>query len=132
MKSEISTTITKTKINILLIEDDEDLRDSLSLYFQTRGNINLIKLENAESAFELIKQNHFDVIICDFRLPGLNGIDFFKQISFNESSIKILISAYANDDIVEDVRKIGINSLIKKPFTGEQIELSIFKYFNKI
>jgi len=132
MKSEISTTIIKSKINILLIEDDEDLRDSLSLYFQTRGNINLIKLENAESAVELIKQNDFDVIICDFRLPGLNGIDFFKQISFNEKSIKILISAYANDDIIEDIRKIGINSLIKKPFSGEQIELSIFKYFNKI
>jgi DNA-binding NtrC family response regulator len=119
------------KLNLLLIEDDEWIRDSLRLFFESEG-CNIITLETAEEGLNLIKNKYFDVIITDFRLPGIDGIEFVERLSSKQTdSIKILITAYGDKSVRSRASNAGIQEVIAKPFNSEVIEKSLRRLINK-
>ena len=110
---------TLRKMRILLIDDDEWIRDSLRLYFETEG-CQLIALETAEEGLAALRQDSYDIIIVDYKLPGQDGIEFLKHIrNAHSDTIKILITAYKSEPVVSEAKKLGIQGLIEKPFTSE-------------
>lgn len=107
------------KMRILLIDDDEWIRDSLRLFFETEG-CQLIALETAEEGLAALRQDSYDIIIVDYMLPGQDGIEFLKHIrNAHSDTIKILITAYKSEPVVSEAKKLGIQGLIEKPFTSE-------------
>ncbi len=123
---------TKLKdMKLLLIDDDEWIRDSLSLYFEGKGCC-LLPLETAEEGVGELEKQAYDIIIADYRLPGMDGLEFFKRIRKSHSNaIKILISAYGSDEVVSEAIRIGIHDFIEKPFTAENIEESLSQLIEK-
>ena len=118
-------------LHLLLIDDDEWIRDSMRLFFESEG-CDLVTLETAEQALELVKQEPFDIIISDFRLPGIDGIEFFKRTSqLNKSSLKILITAYMSKKVASDAKKAGVDDLIEKPFKPKTIEKSLSRLLSR-
>ncbi|MBW2116072.1 MAG: response regulator [Deltaproteobacteria bacterium] len=114
-------------MKILLIDDDEWIRDSLSIYFEARG-CSLKVLETAEEAMKTLKKQDYDyeIIITDYRLPGMDGLEFLKRIQDSHpNAMKILITAYSSEDVVSKAIRIGINDFIDKPFTTKTIEDSL-------
>ena len=82
----------------LLIDDDDLIRDSLGIVFNANSQ-QFIAVESAEKGLDLIEKKKIDVIICDYRLPGMNGFEFFKRVSkFLPNVVKILITAYGDDE----------------------------------
>ncbi len=118
-------------LKILLIDDDEWIRDSLSLFFEAEG-CHLLALETAEKGMEALKRESYEIIIADYRLPGMDGLEFFKQIQeTNQDTMKILITAYRNEEVVSKGTRIGIQDFIEKPFTSEEIETSLSRWIKK-
>ncbi len=116
------------KMKLLLVDDDEWIRDSMRLFFQSEG-CDLVTLETAEEALEMIEKQPFDIIIADFRLPGMDGIELFKRIPGpSRRAMKILITAYLNKEIESSARQVGIHDLIEKPIKAEAIEESLSKF----
>jgi len=110
------------EMKILLVDDDEWIRDSMSLFFEAEG-CHLTALETAEEGLEALQKQDFDIIITDYRLPGMDGLDFLKRIYDPLShSIKILITAYGNHEVVAEASKLGVQDFIEKPFTSDIIE----------
>jgi DNA-binding NtrC family response regulator len=110
------------KMKILLIDDDEWIRDSLTLFFESE-QCQLKALETAEEGLNALRHQRYDIIISDYWLPGMNGLDFFKCIkNSNKNAIKILITAYGSPGVVDEARKAGVHSLIAKPFTSDTVE----------
>jgi len=113
------------KMKMLLIDDDEWIRDSLSIYFESRG-CNLQVLETAEEGIEALKKQDYDIIVTDYRLPGMDGLEFLKRIQDSHpQAMKILITAYRSEDVVSKAIRIGIHDFIDKPFTAKTIEDSL-------
>jgi DNA-binding NtrC family response regulator len=113
------------EMTILLIDDDQWIRDSLSLFFEGEG-CHLQALETAEEGIELLKRQACDIIIADYRLPGMDGLDFFKRIQESyPNALKILITAYRSDEVISEAKRIGIQDFIEKPFTSQTIEDSL-------
>jgi len=122
---------TLRKMKILVLDDDEWIRDSLSLFFENEG-CRLFALETAEEAEALLAREHFDIIITDYRLPGMDGLEFLKHIQ--ESSpcaIKILITAYSTEDVISKAKNLGVVDFINKPFTSDTIEESLSRLLVK-
>lgn len=112
-------------MNILLIDDDEWIRDSLKLFFEAEG-CHILALETAEEGLEALHCQDYDIIITDYKLPGMDGVEFFKQIqNSHPDTIKILITAYKNEAVVNEAKEAGVQHLIAKPFTSETIEASL-------
>ncbi|SPD73446.1 Response regulator receiver protein [uncultured Desulfobacterium sp.] len=110
------------KMRILLIDDDEWIRDSLMLFFESE-QCKLTALETAEEGLDALREQKFDIIITDYWLPGMNGLDFFRRIKMSyKDAIKILITAYGSAGVFEEARKAGVHSLIAKPFTSDTVE----------
>jgi DNA-binding NtrC family response regulator len=119
------------KMKMLLIDDDEWIRDSLSIYFESRG-CHLKVLETAEEGLKALKIQDYDIIVTDYRLPGMDGLEFLKRIKDSHpQAMKILITAYRSEDVVSEAIRIGIHDFIDKPFTAKTIEDSLSRLLQK-
>jgi len=115
-------------MNILLIDDDEWIRDSMRLFFEGEG-CRLETFETAEEAIEKSKINKYDIIFIDFRLPGMDGLSFLSQIGkFQEKALKILITAYGREAF-DKAKQLKIHDIISKPFTSDDILKSLNRFF---
>ena len=120
------------KMKILLIDDDEWIRDSLALFMEAEG-CHLKTCESAEEALEALNQQAYDIIIADYRLPGMNGLEFLKKAaSFCPRVIRILITAYSSEGIASEASRVGIQDFIEKPFTTQTIEASLSRLIEKL
>lgn len=105
------------KLKTLLVDDDEFIRDSLKIAFATKG-FSMRVAETAEKGLQAIKEEQFDIIICDFRLPGINGLDFIKQAAVTHTdAVKILMIAYRDERVVSAAVRMGVTEFIEKPFS---------------
>lgn len=113
----LDTSYKLKSLSTLLIDDDPFVRNSMELAFAQKG-YPLRIAKSAEEGLHAVRQEAFDVIVSDYRLPGMNGIDFFRQIvSRTPRTIKVLISAGGNHDEIAAAYSIGINDYLSKPFT---------------
>jgi len=113
------------QMKILLIDDDEWIRDSLGLYFEGEG-CHLLAVETAEEGVEALKKQDYDIVMVDYRLPGMDGLEFLKRIQKTQPhALKVLITAYKSEGVVSEALKIGVQDFIEKPFTTKTIEESL-------
>ena len=113
------------EMKILLVDDDEWIRDSLSIYFENEG-CQLQALETAEEGMESLKRQAYDIIISDYKLPGINGLEFLKFAqATHPDGIKILITAYKSEEVISEAMRIGVHDFLEKPFTTKSIETSL-------
>ena len=119
------------EMRILLIDDDEWIRDSLSLFFESEG-CHITALETAEEGVEELKRQAYNIIIVDYRLPSMNGLQFLDRIQANyPDTIRILITAYVSNEVISQAYDMGIQDFIEKPFTTKTIEISLTNIIKK-
>jgi len=112
-------------MKILIIDDDEWIRDSLRIYFEAEG-CHVVVLETAEEGLAELKSQAYDLIIVDYKLPGLDGLEFFKRtLDDHSDAMRVLITAYRTDDVISEARKLKIQGFIEKPFTSESLMASL-------
>ena len=113
------------KMKIMLVDDDEWIRDSMRMFFEAEG-CQLLTLETAEEGLTALERQHFDIIITDYRLPGMDGLVFLEQIQdLVPNALKILITAYRSPEVTFKANRVGVDDFIEKPFTSETIEGSL-------
>jgi DNA-binding NtrC family response regulator len=118
-------------MKILLIDDDEWIRDSLGLYFEGEG-CHLLAVETAEEGVDALKKQNYDIVMVDYRLPGMDGLEFLKRIQKTKTlAMKVLVTAYRNEEVVSEAANMGIHDFIEKPFTIKTIEESLSKLIEK-
>ena len=114
-------------MKMLLIDDDEWIRDSLSIFFESEGCL-IEARETAEEGLRALKEKSYDIIIVDYRLPGMDGLSFLKQIQESCSgAIKIMVTAYGNKEVISEAKRVGTQDIIEKPFSTKTIEASLNK-----
>jgi len=118
-------------MEILLVDDDEWIRHSLCLFFESEG-CHLTALETAEEGMEAIKKQAYDILVTDYRLPGMDGLEFLRHIQDTQPHIMtVLITAYKSEDVVSEAVKLGIQDFIEKPFSTKTIEESLTRLLKK-
>ncbi len=111
--------------NILLIEDDLPFGKMIQS-FLTRNNYHVTSALNGATAIQLCKDQNFDVVLCDLRLPDTNGIDLMTQIKSNNPELPfILMTGYADVSSAVSAIKKGASDYISKPFVPEEVLLII-------
>lgn len=119
------------EMKMLLIDDDEWIRDSLSLFFEGEG-CHLVAVETAEEGIEEMGKQGYDIILVDYRLPGMDGLEFLKRIKDSHPDIlTVLITAYGSEDVFLKARNIGVTGIVDKPFTIRTIEDSLSRLISK-
>jgi len=118
--------------SILLIEDDPWSRDSLATFFRIVG-CRLQSAENAMEAISAVSQTRFDLILCEYQLPGVNGLSLLKILgNIQPRAVKFLSTAYPVRKLVEESVRAGVHEVIRKPFTMETLEESLMRCFPRL
>jgi DNA-binding response OmpR family regulator len=105
---------------ILLIDDDAWIRDSMAVFFESEGS-RFLALETAEEGLTELARRDYDIVICDYRLPGMDGLSFLKRIQ-GKGGIKLLITAYGTDTLPAEARSAGVDGYLVKPLDMQAIE----------
>jgi len=115
----------------LLIDDDEWIRDSMSLFFEGEG-CDLLAVETAEEGMEKLERQEYDIIIVDYRLPGMDGLEFIERIRNSHPNVlTLLITAYGTKEILTKATHVGVQGFIDKPFTIKTLEDALSRLIKK-
>jgi len=105
-------------LKVLLVDDDRNLATTLSdgLRKALGSAISVVVCFSGSEAQALFATQPFDLVISDFNMPGMSGLELLKKIRQDhlETSL-ILITAYGTDALIEEVHQLGI-TYIAKPF----------------
>jgi CheY-like chemotaxis protein len=110
---------------ILIIEDNAYVREAFEVTLK-RTALKALVVSTAEEAMQAVQQHTFDIIICDNRLPGMDGIEFFTRAEpHTRDAVKVLTSAYGFDSLETESGPIPVDHFVLKPFSIHQLLLNL-------
>ncbi len=119
------------KSYILIVDDDNRLRNLLRQYLSQNG-FEVLDAPNAVSAEKIIQNFHVDLMILDVMMPGLNGIEFTRQLRAENELIPILmLTAMGQSQDRLNGLKSGVDDYLTKPFNPEELLIRIQNILKK-
>jgi DNA-binding NtrC family response regulator len=119
--------MTVAKPSILVVEDEPKLRRLLELQLADEG-FRPRTAETAESGLQLAGKEEFDLVLSDFKLPGMTGIDFLQALKRINSDLPVIImTAYGTVEAAVEAMKAGAADYVLKPFSLAELVLVIRK-----
>ena len=115
------------KKRLLIIDDEENLRLLLKSILEKEG-YDIMLAEDGEQGLARLQEQDFDLILCDLRMPRMDGIEFLKQTAQqNIPATIITMSAYGTMDLALETMQLGAYDYISKPFKPAEILLALKK-----
>lgn len=122
----------KTKYSILIIEDNDTMRDGMVQVIKKMGHSAQLA-ENAEDGFALFEKQKFHLVISDYKLPGMNGVDLLQKVKKKTPESEVLmITAYGTIELAVEAMQKGASDFITKPFSPEELSLKIERILQRI
>ena len=112
---------------LLIVEDDADLRESLQLVLSAEG-YEAHCAAGAEEALALIDRTSFEVVLCDLRMPGMDGMDLLPLLARRlPDATLIMMSAYGTAHLAVEALQRGAYDYLAKPFEPSEVILTLRK-----
>lgn len=109
------------KVSILIVDDEESVRDSLYSWFLEDG-FRVECAENAKKALLILESDRFDIILADMKMPGMDGLEMLRRIkAIRSDSIVIVMTAFATVDTAVKALKDGAFDYVTKPFDPDDL-----------
>jgi len=122
------------KMRILVVDDFASMRNIIKGLLNQIGFQNIEEAKDGSTALEKLKIGKFDLVICDWNMPKVPGIEVLKAVR-NDPRLKdlpfLMVTAKAKKDNVMEAVKAGVNQYIVKPFTAETLQKKIEKIFDE-
>lgn len=114
-------------LNILLVDDSEIMRAYLSKYLRNMGAENISQAEDGKKGLESVgemtaQKNKFDLILLDWTMPGMSGLEFLKKVRSNPFTKDIpvlMVTAEAKSSNIEEAMREGASGYLSKKFNYE-------------
>ncbi len=120
----------RKKGNILVVDDEKSMRDSMHMLLHQDYNVQLAK--SGKEAIEIVNQQHIDLVLLDIRLPELDGIEALKIIKGIDESIEvIMVTAVIMVKNAVHAIRLGAYDYITKPFDIEALQEQVGKALEK-
>lgn len=117
-------------MNVLVVDDFSTMRKIIKNVLKQIGIESVVEAENGKMALDLLKKEEVDLIISDWIMPEMTGIDFLKACKADENIKKIpfvMVTAEAQKGNIMEAIKSGVDNYIVKPFTPEKLQAAIEK-----
>lgn len=120
-------TTNNTPKRLLVIDDEANMRHMLSTVLK-KADYEVDTAADGSEGLQMIQGAHYDFVLCDIKMPKMNGMDFLKS-SRDEigTSTVIMMSAYGSIDTAIEAMKMGAYDYISKPFKTDEVYLTLKK-----
>ncbi len=117
-------------LKIMIVEDQQNTRNTLRHMLVEMGVHQIYEASDGDEARDLIEMDEtaVDLIICDWNMPNLPGIEFLKHLRAQENRIPFLMVTARNDvNSVMEAKEAGVTAYIRKPFSLSDLETKIIR-----
>lgn len=119
------------KGKILIVEDEKSMRDVLSILLEDEA-YNVTTASDGIEGIELIKNNIFDLVITDIKMPKADGFEVLKNVKeVSPTTLVIMITAFGTTESAIEAMKRGAYDYVHKPFKIDEIRLIVKNAFEK-
>jgi len=109
------------KARILLVDDEELVRRSLAVNLKREG-FELSSAASAEEALAILKEEPYDLLLTDYLMEGMTGIELLKLAKELNPQMKVIVfSGYEDKDSSDEIIRLGANGFICKPVDFEEL-----------
>lgn len=105
-----------SKIRILVVDDNEDIREILAIMLSQTG-YGCDSARNGAEALQKVSQSKFDAVVTDIEMPEMDGITLTRQLSQDTSHLPVMVmTGHSDDDYKEIALRAGAREFVNKPF----------------
>ncbi|MEA1996451.1 MAG: sigma-54 dependent transcriptional regulator [Gemmatimonadota bacterium] len=113
--------------SILVVEDNLSMREGLEITIEKMG-LAVSSACDSQGALELLGDRRFDLMITDYKLPGMNGLELFMQArSLNPEIDVIIITAFGSVSLAVEAMQLGAADFLTKPFSPDELRVKLEK-----
>ncbi|MCW1932024.1 response regulator [Pararhodobacter zhoushanensis] len=125
----------KDILKVMIVDDMSVSRGLMTQGLEEIGIKNIDFQKSGQDALNRLAVNPAHLVISDYNMPGMSGLDLLENLRSNKQTQQIgfiLITGSPSQDLLERGVKLGLNNLIKKPFTTQSLKASIEAVVGKI
>ncbi len=120
------------EFSVLYIEDDSSIRDVMGTYLKKFFK-NVVVATDGLEGLNAYKLGDFDIVITDFSMPNMSGLEMIKEIKNLKNTQAVLITTAHNEsEYMDEAMEIGIDGYILKPFDFQQLNQEIHSLVLKL
>lgn len=122
----------KTPFTILIVDDEEDIREVLEIALMDMGH-EVFLAPDGKKALELFEEQHPAIVITDIKMPVMGGIELLKQVKRRSPDTQvIMITGHGDMDLTIDSLKFGATDFITKPVNVDILEIAVTKAVDQL
>ncbi|MFA7268392.1 MAG: response regulator [Sterolibacterium sp.] len=114
----------------MIVDDYEAMRQAIATQLRSLGVDKIATANNGAEALRILQNQHVDIVLSDWNMPVMSGIDLLKEVRSDERLYSlpfVMITAEAERDRVKEAIACGVSGLLVKPYTTERLATSIGK-----
>jgi len=119
-------------MQILVVDDFSTMRRIIKGLLHELGYGNITEADDGLTALPLLKAGNFDLLITDWNMPGMQGVELLRQVRADERLAKLpvlMLTAEAKREQIVEAAQAGVNGYVIKPFTAAVLKEKIEKIF---
>lgn len=119
-------------MNVLIVDDFATMRRILKNILRQLGFTNISEADDGKTALQALKKEKYDLILSDWNMPGMPGIELLKAVRSDDELKNIpflMVTAEAEKENIVEAVKLGVSNYIVKPFTAETMSEKLGKIF---
>jgi DNA-binding response OmpR family regulator len=114
-----------TNIKIIIVQEEEAEMAELKSALEAAGYA-VSAASGGAVALEMVKKQFFDILLVDYKLPDMNGIDFIKQaVAASRDSVPVIITGLSSLEIAVESMRIGAHDFLVKPVNIDELKKNI-------
>lgn len=109
---------------VLTVDDEEDIRESIKQLLElSLDNLEVITASDGQYALEILESGEFDLILTDYKMPNMDGLEFLKRAMETHPEVpRLMLTAYPDPNLAaRAVKEAGVGLFIAKPFDMEYL-----------
>jgi two-component system, response regulator, stage 0 sporulation protein F len=81
-----------------------------------------------EAAVELMRKESFDLMVLDYKMPGMTGFEVFQQVRIMQPGMAVvLVTGHGTPEIIDEATRMGFSAILLKPFTSDELRGTVEK-----
>jgi DNA-binding NtrC family response regulator len=118
-------------MRILIVDDEGSLLLTLVANLELEG-FDVVGAPDAGAALRLVREEHFDLVLTDIRMPGMSGLELFRSIrSIRPGMPVILMTAFAAENLIQQAVQEGVFAVLPKPFEIEHVIFALTRALSR-
>ncbi len=112
---------------VLLVDDEEMVITSIKSFLTLETDYEVVAFTSPHDAVEYVKSNKVDLVISDYLMPAMDGIEFLAKVKeYQPEATRVLLTGYADkENAIKAINDVGLYQYIEKPWENEDLKLII-------